>query len=214
MIDQLKIYACDENLRVSLQERLLAHDVSTFSATSLRRAAVTLLIVEDSQGEASIILTRRPKTLRQHSGQYALPGGKLEDSENAIQAALRETHEEVGVELDESSVLGVMDDYQTRSGFCITPVVVWSGPNTLLKPDPNEVALVFHIPFWDLASPDIPQLQDSVDSSHPVLSAPLQTVGHEVYAPTAAIMYQLREIAIFGRSTRVAHFDQPNFARK
>lgn len=89
MIDQLKIYACDENLRVSLQERLLAHDVSTFSATSLRRAAVTLLIVEDSQGEASIILTRRPKTLRQHSGQYALPGGKLEDSENAIQAALR-----------------------------------------------------------------------------------------------------------------------------
>ena len=214
MTEPSQQYPCNEDLFDSIQQHLLNHDVSTFSATHLRRAAVTLLIVDDEKGEASIVLTRRPKTLRQHSGQYALPGGKLESGENSIQAALRETHEEVGVELDQSRVLGVLDDYQTRSGFCITPVVVWSGNNTQLNPDPNEVARVFHIPFWDLASPEIPQLQDSDDSAHPVLSAPLQTVGHEVYAPTAAILYQFREVAIFGRSTRVAHFDQPNFARK
>jgi 8-oxo-dGTP pyrophosphatase MutT (NUDIX family) len=151
--------------------------------------------------------------LRRHGGQYALPGGRLDEGETAAEAALRELEEELGLALGADRILGMLDDYPTRSGFRITPVVLWGAGAGEIRPDVQEVDQVYRIPLADLLSPAIPHLEPGPDD-HPVLSAPLATLGHRVFAPTAAMLYQFREVAILGRDTRVAHYDQPAFAWK
>lgn len=180
-----------------------------------RKAAVALVVVPgETEGDAALLLTKRPETLRRHGGQFALPGGRLDDGESDEDAALRELREELGLALSPAAILGQLDDFPTRSGFRITPIVAWADDLTELKPDPTEVARVFRIPLADLESPEIPFLETSTASDHPVMSAPLATLGHRVYAPTAALLYQFREVALRGSPTRVAHFDQPRFAWK
>ncbi len=160
----------------------------------------------------AILLTLRPYRLNQHSGQYALPGGKVDDQETPTRAALRELQEELGMRLGEEHVLGRLDDYPTRSGFCITPIVFWAGSDHVIEPSPNEVAEVFHIPFHELDSEAIPVFEEGVEESRPVLLSTFPTLGYRMYSPTASIIYQFREVAIRGLDTRVAHFDQPRFA--
>jgi 8-oxo-dGTP pyrophosphatase MutT (NUDIX family) len=205
----------DESLRNSIVERLSNFDRKPIRKRELRQAAVAFTILnEDSGSAASFLLTRRPKHLRRHGGQYALPGGRLDGDESALEASLRELQEEIGIDVSENEVLGFLDDYETRSGFVITPVVVWAGERNELHPDPNEVASVFRVPLADLKSPKIPVLEKLAESGTRVLSAPLDSIGHRVFAPTAAFLFQFREVALFGRHTRVAHFDQPKFAWK
>lgn len=179
----------------------------------LKRAAVAIVVVENrDDGGACILLTRRAGELRRHGGQYALPGGRVDAGETAAEAALRELQEELNLAITPENVLGRLDHYPTRSGFRIAPIVVWCDDTAALAPDPAEVQTVFWIPLADLDSPQIPRLEAAHGDGHPVLSAPLATVGHPVYAPTAALLYQFREVALHGRATRVAHFDQPRFA--
>ncbi len=163
----------------------------------------------DGQSGA-LVLTRRSSGLNSHSGQWALPGGRIEKGESPVEAALREAHEEVGLGLTESQVLGCLDDYITRSGFHITPVVLWGGETGDLRPDAREVASVHRIPFSEFFREDAPLLEGGQLKGQPVLYMP---VGFTcIAAPTAAIIYQFREVALCGRSTRVSHFDQPRFA--
>ena len=205
----------NDSLRASIKLRLTRFDRQANPNSELKQAAVTLALTNCAKDDrASFLLTRRPKHLNRHGGQYALPGGKRDQDETAVQTALRELHEELGLIVTENHVLGLLDDYQTRSGFNITPVVVWAGANCQLNPDPNEVARIFNIPLDDLKSPDIPVLETTAAGKHPVLSTPLATLGHRVFAPTAAFIYQFREIVLFDRHTRVAHLDQPKFAWK
>ena len=107
-------------------------------------------------------------------------------------------------------MLGALDDYPTRSGFVITPVVLWGGASRVLTPDPREVASIHRVPVDELARPGVPVLRSIPESTRPVISIPL--VGTQIHAPTAAILYQLREAALHGRATRVAHYEQPVFA--
>lgn len=205
----------NDSLRECITARLAQFNRNANRNSRLRQAAVALTIIDREQDDsASFLLTRRPTHLHRHGGQYALPGGKRDQDESAQETALRELREEMGIGLTEKHVLGMLDDYQTRSGFNITPVVVWAGSNRNLDPDPNEIARVFRIPLDDLKSPDIPCLETTTAGEHPVLSTPLATLGHRVFAPTAAFIYQFREIVIFNRHTRVAHLDQPKFAWK
>jgi 8-oxo-dGTP pyrophosphatase MutT (NUDIX family) len=169
-----------------------------------------MTLVADETGAACFIITRRVSSLRRHSGQWALPGGRIDEGEDAVQAALRELEEEVGLDCAESDVLGLLDDYPTRSGFCITPVVVWAGRDLSLHPNPDEVAEVHRPPIADLDAPDIPKLFDLGLSERPVLS--VRILDQDIFAPTAAVIFQFREVAIHGRDTRVAHYDQPPFA--
>ncbi len=207
--------ALNDSLREYITGRLANFDRKSNHKPHLRQAAVALTILDLEESDAaSFLLTRRPKHLNRHGGQYALPGGKRDRNETAVETALRELHEEIGLNLEKEHVLGVLDDYETRSGFNITPVVVWAGPNCQLNPDPNEVARVFRIPLDDLKSPDIPILEPTAAGQFPVLSIPLASLGHQVFAPTAAFVYQFREVVLFNRHTRVAHLDQPKFAWK
>jgi len=176
----------------------------------LRPAAVALTLIADAEGSPCFILTRRASKLKNHGGQWALPGGRLDPGETAEAAALRELSEEVGLDLPADSVLGLLDDYPTRSGFVITPVVCWAGTECELEPDPAEVAAVYRVRIDELDRPDVPRFRAIPESPRPVISIPL--LGTHIHAPTAAILYQLNEVAIHGRATRVAEFEQPVFA--
>ena len=203
----------DNDLRTSVAANLSAFEAELLDDDQLRRAAVAIVIVADA-ASASILLTLRPASINRHSGQYALPGGRLDEGETVIEAALRELHEELNIALTQSDVLGRLDDYPTRSGFRISPVVMWGNDVTDIQPDPSEVAQVFHLPLDQLNSPDIPALSPPDGEGRQVLSMWMPVLGHAMYAPTAAMLYQFREVALNGRPTRVAHFDQPQFAWK
>lgn len=173
-------------------------------------AAVACVLLPDAEGRACFLLTRRAATLRTHAQQWALPGGRIDDGERPERAALRELTEEVGLALGEESVLGLLDDYPTRSGFVITPVVVWGERAGELAPNPSEVASVHRVRLADLDQPGIPRLIAIPESDRPVIQIPL--LSTLVHAPTAAVLYQLSEVVAHGRPTRVAHFDQPVWA--
>jgi mutator protein MutT len=200
----------DDALRARIGANLAAFEVRSHEAEGLRSAAVALVLVPDDTGAPCFVLTRRAEGLRAHSGQWALPGGRLDAGETAEEAALRELSEEVGLGVGEGDVLGRLDDYPTRSGYRITPVVVWAGLGRRLEANPNEVAAIFRVPLAELDRPDVPRIHEIPESDRPVISIPL--LGTNIHAPTAAILYQLREVAVWGRSTRVADYEQPVFA--
>lgn len=206
-------YAFAPALRDTMTARIAAFDRHAISDPALRHAAVAIIVAAgEDPAEAAFLLTRRPRHLKRHAGQYALPGGRMDAGETPEAAALRETAEELGLHLAPSSIIGVLDDYATRSGFCITPVVIWGGPAFPLAPDPNEVALVFRVPLRELDAPEVPDMEPPFDDSEPIFGVPLPTLGHSLHAPTAAMLFQFREVALRGVSTRVAHLAQPRFA--
>jgi 8-oxo-dGTP pyrophosphatase MutT (NUDIX family) len=199
-----------EVLRMLAQQRLASFERVAEPLGERRAAAVALALVADAELRPCFVLTRRAAKMNRHAGQWALPGGRLDPGESAQQAALRELEEEVGLSLSQQNVLGVLDDYPTRSGYVITPVVVWGGDDARLERNPSEVAEIHRVPLAALLRPEVPRLRRIPESDRPVISIPLSMA--DVHAPTAAIVYQLREVVIRGEPTRVAHFDQPVFA--
>ena len=199
-----------DELRRWVAERVERFEWRRIEKAEARPAAVAVTLLPDAEGRACFLLTRRGTKLRRHRGQWALPGGRLDPGENVRQAALRELAEEVGLDLDEASILGRLDDFATRSGFVITPLVVWCSEYVELTADPHEVAAMYRVPLADLDRPDVPVLTEIPESDRPVLSMPIR--GGLVHAPTAAFIYQLLEVALRGNDKRVAHFEQPVFA--
>lgn len=174
-----------------------------------RRPASVALCVVLRAGEACLLITRRAPRMRAHAGQWALPGGRRDPGETLEQAAVRELAEETGVEVGPGAVLGVLDDYPTRSGYVMSPVVVWGGSSDgTFTPQESEVARVHTVPLVDF---DVtPTLLSIPESDAPVIQLPL--LGGMLHAPTAAVVHQFVELAVRGRCTRVAHYEQPVFA--
>ncbi len=174
------------------------------------RAASVVLAVAEKDGRQGIWLCKRPPTMRRHAAQFALPGGRLDPGEDHITAGLRELDEELGIQLPPSSVLGALDDYPTRSGFVITPIVCWAEEYQEPTPNPDEVALLFFVTFSELLVE--PRFLTIPQSDLPVIQLPI--VGSLVHAPTAAVIYQFAEVVLRDRQTRVDGFEQPVFAWK
>lgn len=200
----------DEELRGRMQTNLDRFERRAHDATDLKRAAVALLILAGEDNEACFVITRRTTKLSAHAGQWALPGGRIDPGETSEEAALRETREEVGATIESESILGLMDDYPTRSGYVITPVVVWGGRGCELVANPAEVAEIYRVPLSVLDGVGVPRLRTIPQSDRPVIS--LSMLGTQIHAPTAAVIYQLREVALRGGDTRVDHYEQPVFA--
>ena len=202
--------AFDAELRERVRGHLAQHERREITLEGRLPAAVAVTLVAGDDGEPAFLLTRRAARLARHPGQWALPGGHLDPDETAAAAARRELHEEVGLDLPADAILGFLDDYPTRSGYVITPVVIWADHAENLVPDPREVASIHRVPLAILERPGVPRLRRIPESDRPVISIPM--VGTQVHAPTAAIVFQLREVAVHGRDTRVDHFEQPVFA--
>lgn len=202
-----------EALKQTLRTSLAAfeHAQPGDAAPGLKHAAVAITIVENApgSGQAAFLLTRRAKTLRGHAGQWSLPGGRCDPGEGAVEAALRELEEEVGLSLAAADVLGTLDDYPTRSGYRITPVIAWARNIESLRPNPDEVASVHHIPLADIAHPDAVSFVSIAESDRQVVR--LRIAGTQIHAPTAAVLYQFGEL-LNDRHTRVADLEQPVFA--
>jgi 8-oxo-dGTP pyrophosphatase MutT (NUDIX family) len=182
-------------------------------ALALKRAAVAIALTEadDAAGGTAVLLTLRAAGLRAHSSQWALPGGRCDEGESQVTAALRELHEELGLDLREANVLGLLDDYPTRSGYLITPVVVWADASAAISPNPQEVASVHRIALGDIERADAFDFTTIPESTRRVIR--FRHAGQFIHAPTAALIYQFREV-LAGRDTRVAELEQPVFAWK
>jgi 8-oxo-dGTP pyrophosphatase MutT (NUDIX family) len=166
--------------------------------------------VAGTAGGPAVLLTRRGAHLSAHARQWALPGGRINAGERPVDAALRELHEELGLRCSEADVLGRLDDYPTRSGYVITPFVVWGGADPDLVPDPGEVASVHRVSLRELLRPDSPRFVRIPESERPVVQIP---IGRDlVHAPTGAVLLQFRVVAVEGRPERVDHLEQPVFA--
>lgn len=215
---------CDGNLLNRIRRNLSAFKYISQEKENLKHAAVAIAIVDvahdpalfdiphesSSNSNAAIILTRRALGLKKHAGQWALPGGRMEEGETPEKSAIRELGEEVGLNFGPDRIMGRLDDYITHSGFIISPVVVWGGTGLQCTPNPDEVASIHRIPLTEFLREDAPILQDLPGSDNPVLLMP---VGNSsIASPTAAILFQFREVAIFGKSIRVSHYEQPFFA--
>ena len=167
-------------------------------------------LVTGTAGGPAFLLTRRTGRLNRHAGQWALPGGRVDPGESALDAARRELHEELGLALDEASLLGRLDDYATRSGYVIRPFVFWGGADPELQPDPVEVASVHRISLRELCRDDSPRLVTIPESDRPVIQLPIG--GDLIHAPTAAVLYQFRLAALEGDASPCDHYEQPVFA--
>ncbi|WP_454632940.1 NUDIX hydrolase [Bradyrhizobium cenepequi] len=181
------------------------------AAPQLKRAAVAIALTGGEGEETAFLLTRRAAGLRSHSAQWALPGGRCDAGETQAEAALRELHEELGLRVDDGDVLGLLDDYPTRSGYLITPVVVWVSTRAAIVPNPDEVASVHRITLQAIEAQDAFSFTTIPESNRRVIR--FRHAGQHIHAPTAALIYQFREV-LAGRATRVADLEQPVFAWK
>jgi 8-oxo-dGTP pyrophosphatase MutT (NUDIX family) len=196
-------FAFVDDLHDRISANLQAFTPSLLEADGLRHAAVGVVLLADADGRACFVLTRRLATLRRHGGQWALPGGRLDADETPVVAALREVHEEVGLDLPGDAVLGRLDDFVSRSGHLISPIVCWAVDPTGLAASPDEVAAVFRVPLEDLDRPGSLSLEPLLHFSLP---------NGTIHAPTAAILHQFCEVALHGRPVHLGHVEQPYFA--
>lgn len=215
----------DDRLRARIGAHLAAHDRRDVHDRALKAAAVCIVVTGDApSAPAHLLLTQRAARMSRHAGQYALPGGRVDRGETAEQAALRELDEELAVSAMPDQILGVLDDLPTRSGFLVTPYVIWLPPGTRITPDPGEIAELFRVPLADLFAgrgrgdnrglSAYEEAGDADGLGDGVFSLFIPTLGHDLFAPTAAILDHFREVALLGRDTAVVRFGEPNFARR
>jgi 8-oxo-dGTP pyrophosphatase MutT (NUDIX family) len=197
-----------EALRARIEANLAAFERISLDLGERRHAAVAIVLSPTEKGPAWL-LTRRALHMRRGAGNYALPGGNLEPGEDAIDAALRETEEELGVRLEREAALGLLDDFVTLGGHVVTPVVVWSAGPLTITPNPEEVHDAWFVPLSDLDHPRAPRREAHPDGGPSILR--MYARGSWINPPTAAWLYQFREVCLHGRLVRTHEIGQPNW---
>lgn len=178
-------------------------------AAGVRPASVVLCVTE-RDGELGVLVIKRANRGR-NPGQWALPGGRAEPGETPRVTALRELREELGLEVADADVLGMLDDFPAASGFAITPVVAVAEGAGEPVPEPGEVKSVHHVPLRRLAADGVVHWVDGPHGGR-LLQMRLGP-GMTIHAPTGAMLWQFREVVLLGRDVRVADLLQPTWTR-
>ena len=159
--------------------------------------AAVLIAVTDVPHDPQVILTQRPRSMRDHPGQVAFPGGKIDPGEDAVTAALREAEEELGLPRAAVRVIGTSDVYHTGTGFIVTPVLGVVPPGLDLRPDPVEVADWFEAPLSLLLDPASWTVNETFWRGATRRYLELDWQGFRIWGVTAAIIANLsRRIAV------------------
>jgi 8-oxo-dGTP pyrophosphatase MutT (NUDIX family) len=179
-------------------------------APGFRRAAVVVCVLE-RDGALHVVVIKRAYQGR-NAGQWGLPGGRLDDGETPVQAALRELDEEIGLRAGPGDVLGRLDDFPAASGFAITPIVVATSDPGTIRRNPAEVHSVHLVGLDRLAADDAARWVPQLNGGR-LLQLRL---GDDmvIHAPTGAMLWQFREVVLLGRETRVAEFLQPDWTHR
>lgn len=183
--------------------RLLANIDGPVSPTLLemldrpvRPASVLLALFERPAGP-TVLFTERAAHLKDHAGQVSLPGGRLAPGESAAQAALREAHEEVGLEPATVDVIGALDGFLTGTGFAITPVVgIVTHAEFTALPDPREVAGVFEVPLTVILDRTVMSVAYFERLGSRILTHELVYGGRRIWGATAAILRNFQDVIL------------------
>ena len=167
----------------------LEGDLPELRAEANLPAAVLIAITERS--EPGVILTVRREHLRTHAGQIAFPGGKLDEGEEPIAAALREAHEEILLDASAAEVVGALDPYRTVTGFIVTPVMCVVPPDLPLKPHEHEVADLFEAPLAYLLDPANQQRRSALFQGGERHYYEIDWNGRRIWGATAAMIVNL-----------------------
>ena len=182
-----------DRIRLALESRAaeppLAGDLPEQRALATIPAAVLIAITE--RDEPGVILTVRREHLRTHAGQIAVPGGRLDPGEDAVQAALREAEEELVLRPSSVEVAGAIDDYRTVTGYVVTPVIGVIPPDLSLQPQEHEVADWFEAPLAYLLDPSNQQLQTAVFAGRERRYWQIEWNGRRIWGATAAMLINL-----------------------
>ena len=159
------------------------------------RAAAVLVGIVDRPEAPTLLMTVRSQHLRQHAGQISFPGGRLESFDADIAAAaLRETHEEIGIDVGFIQPLGFLTDTVVQTGFRITPVVAMIRPGFTLKPDSTEVADVFELPLSLALAIESYRAQQRMVRDFQVDVWELPFGDYHIWGATAGILMNLCEV--------------------
>ncbi|HEU5482920.1 MAG TPA: CoA pyrophosphatase [Sphingomicrobium sp.] len=182
-----------ERLRAELsapaRAQSLAGDLPELRAGAMIPAAVLIAITD--RNEPGVILTLRREHMRTHAGQIAFPGGRIDPGETPLEAALREAHEELGLDPSTAEPVALLDDYRTVTGFVVTPAVAVVPPDLPLSPHEHEVADWFEAPLKHLVDPAHQQLQMAVFGGRERRYWQIEWEGRKIWGATAAILVNL-----------------------
>lgn len=158
----------------------------------VKRSSVLLLLFEEDS-QLKILLIKRPLHMKHHAGQIALPGGRIEINETAIQTALRETHEEIGIDSEKIEIIGKLTDFYVEvSRFQIQPIVGWLSSKPVLKINPEEVENIVFFPVEKFAPPYDTEELDTITGK---LQVPCVRYQYEIiWGATAMILSELFDV--------------------
>ena len=157
---------------------------------SARIPAAVLVGVTD-RPDPGVILTVRREHLRTHAGQIAFPGGRVDSGEDAVQAALREAREEVGLEPADVQVIAPLDQYHTVTGYAVTPILAVVPPDGALTAQDSEVAELFEAPLGHLLDPAKQRLEAAVFQGRDRHYYVIEWNGRRIWGATAAMLVNL-----------------------
>lgn len=166
-------------------------DDRDFAEVTPRPAAVLAAITAGPR--PGFLLIHRPSNMRAHPGQVAFPGGKIDGDETAEQAALREAHEELGINPADVTVIGASDTYFTGTGYAVTPVLAVVPPDLVLSPNPTEVAAWFEAPVDFVFDPANHSAQSAFWKGRTRRYIEILWEEHRIWGVTAAIIANLAQ---------------------
>jgi 8-oxo-dGTP pyrophosphatase MutT (NUDIX family) len=161
-----------------------------------RPASVLLALLERRRGP-TVLFTERAAHLKDHAGQVSLPGGRIAAGETPAEAALREAHEEVGLDPAAVDVIGALDEFLTGTGFAVMPVVgVVADCEFVPTPDPREVAGVFEVPLGVILDRSALNVGYFERHGSRLLTYELDYQGRRIWGATAAVLRNFQEVIL------------------